>query len=265
MSDYIRSFLNLKHHIVEAGHQLDDLLVTHAILHSLPYTNIWDIVRCNLLNRRKGLILDILTAELISVHDCSEHDCLADEKEKMLKSEQMALFTKSTSSSTHPGKKSWRDKSNNKPPTRPPSTKCHICGKEGHWTPECCYKSIKRDDFHCPEASANLAIEHLPFLGECKIGQILMVLSDTISNTGIFLDCGATSHMFTSCNHFTKYLESSGKFVTVGGHNHVPVVGQGSVRFSSLLPNGHLNITLHDVLHIPHLGANLISLGALHR
>jgi len=265
MSDHIGSFLNLKRCITEAGHKLDDILVVHAILHSLSRTNIWDIVRCNLLDRGKGLTLDILTAELISVHDCSKCDCLADEKEKMLKLEQMALFTKSASSSTYPGKKPWRGKSNNKPPTCSPGTKYHICGKEGHWAPECRYKSIRRDGSHHPEASANLAIERPPFLGERKVGQMFMASSDTISNTGILLDCGATFHMFTSYNHFTKYSKSSGEFVTVGGHNHVPVVGRGSVCFSSLLPNGHLNITLHNILHIPHLGTNLISLGALHR
>jgi len=71
--------------------------------------------------------------------------------------------------------------------------------------------------------------------------------------------------MFMSHDHFIKYMESSNEFVTVGGHNRVPVAGQGSVYFLTLLPKGYLNITLHDVLHIPHLGANLISLGALHR
>jgi len=105
MLDHIGSFLNLKCHIVEAGHKLDDILVVHAILHSLSHTNIWDIIRRNLLEKGKGLTLDILSAELISVHDYSECDCLANEKENMLKSEQTALFTKSSLSSTHSEKK----------------------------------------------------------------------------------------------------------------------------------------------------------------
>jgi len=43
------------------------------------------------------------------------------------------------------------------------------------------------------------------------------------------------------------------------------MAGRGSINFTALLPNGHLSIILHNVLHIPHLGANLVSLGALHR
>ena len=170
MSDHIDSFLNLKHHIIEAGHKLNDILVVHAILHSLSCTNIWDVIRHNLLDKGKGLTLDILSAKLISVHDYSERDRLANEKANMLKSEQMALFTKSSSSSTHSEKRPWRGKSNDKPPIRPSSTKCHICGKEGHWAPECCSKSIRRNNSYHPESSVNLAVEHIPLLGEHKVG-----------------------------------------------------------------------------------------------
>jgi len=77
---------------------------------------------------------------------------------------------------------------------------------------------------------------------------MLMVLSDFILNTGILLDCGATSHMFTSCNHFIKYTESSDEFVTVRGHNCVPVAGWGFVYFSAPLPKDYFNITLHNVV-----------------
>jgi len=45
MSDHIWLFLNLKHHITEASHKLEDILIVHAILHSLPHSNIWDIIK----------------------------------------------------------------------------------------------------------------------------------------------------------------------------------------------------------------------------
>jgi len=91
-----------------------------------------------------------------------------------------------------------------------------------------------------------------------------MVFTDTILSTDILLDCGTTSHMFTSKEHFVTYMEFSNEFVTVSGHNKVPVVGRGLVLFSTKLPSGWLSITLWDVLHIPYLGTNLVSLGALH-
>jgi len=264
MSDYIGSFLNLKRCIVEAGHKLNNILVVYAILHSFPRTNIWDIVRRNLLDKRKGLTLNILSAELISVHDYSEHDHLANKKENILKSEQMALFTKSLSSSICSKKRPWRGKSNDKPSICPSSTKCHICGKEGHWAPKCHSKPFRRNDSYRPEGFANLAVERSISLGEREVGRMLMASSDTISSTKVLLDCGVTSYMFMCCKSFTNYTKFLNEFVTIGGHNQVPVAGQGSINFTALLPNGCLSIILHDVLHIPHLGANLVSLGVLY-
>ena len=266
MSDHIGSFLNLKCCIAEAGHKLDDILIIHAILHSLPRSNIWDIVKWNLLDKGKGLILNIHTAELISVHGYAKRDRLADEKEKKAKSDQMVLFAKSMSSSNDPKKKGKKVKyfdKERKSKTRPSGTKCHVCGQVGHWAPKCPSRSNK-GDLHQSGGSANLAVEHLQSLEEREVGKMLMISNDTISSTSILLDCGTTSHMFTSREHFTTYTESSNEFVMVGSYNRVSVSGRGSVLFSTKLPNGRLNITLHDVLHIPYLGANLVSLGALH-
>ena len=105
MSNYIRSFLNLKCYITEASHKLEDILVVHVILYSLSCFNIQDVVKQNLLNKEKGLTLDILTVELISVYNYSECDCLANKKDKKAKSDQMALFTKSLSSLNNSRKK----------------------------------------------------------------------------------------------------------------------------------------------------------------
>ena len=150
----------------------------------------------------------------------------------------------------------------------PTGTKYYICNREGHWAPECpTNKSSSKGnkgETHQSGGSANLAVDHLQSLGECEVGKMLIATSDSFPTTGILLDCGAIAHMFTNKQHFSMYVNSINEFVTVGGHNHIPVAGQGSVRFSTILPNGHLNITLHEVLHIPYLGANLISLGTLH-
>jgi len=265
MSDHIGSFLNLKRHITEASHKLEDILIVHAILHSLLCSNIWDIVKQNLLDKGKDLTLDVLTAELISVYDYSKHDHLADEKNKKAKSDQIALFTKPLSSSNDSRKRGKKAKYLNKekkPRTQPIGTKCHVCGQEGHWAPKCTSK-VNRDSSQ-PKVSANLAIEQLQSLGVREVGKMLMAFTDTISSADILLDCGTTSHMFTGREHFVTYTESSNEFVIVGSYNKVSVAGQDSVLFSVMLPSGRLSITLQDVLHIPHLGTNLVSLGTLH-
>jgi len=105
MSDHIGSFLNLKRRITEAGHKLDDILVVHAILHSLSCSNIWDIVKWNLLDKEKVLTLDLLSAELISVHDYAERNRQANKNEKKSKSNQMLLLAKSALSLNYSGRR----------------------------------------------------------------------------------------------------------------------------------------------------------------
>jgi len=52
--------------------------------------------------------------------------------------------------------------------------------------------------------------------------------------------------------------------VTVGGLNHTLVVGHGSISFRAKLLSGLITlVTLQNVLHVPSLGANLVSLGVL--
>jgi len=273
MSDYIGSFLNLKRHITEAGHKLDDILVVHVILHSLPCSNIWDIVKQNLFDKGKVLILDLLSAELISVHNHAKHDHQANKNEKKSKFNQMLLLAKSIPPLNYSGRRERRggrpnDRSR-RPKNHPTGTRCYICNQEGHWASECptnklSSKSYKGETYQSG-GSANLAVDYLQFLGEHEVGKILMVTYDSFPTTGILLNCGATAHMFTNKQYFSMYMNSVNEFVIMGRHNHVPVAGRGSICFSAILPNGRLNITLHEVLYIPHLGANLISLGALHR
>ena len=77
------------------------------------------------------------------------------------------------------------------------------------------------------------------------------------------VDCGATTHMFTEKVYFESL--KSKELVTVGGHNRVPVVGWRSVRFQVLLDNAYREVILNEVLYIPQLGVNLVSLGLLQR
>jgi len=68
--------------------------------------------------------------------------------------------------------------------------------------------------------------------------------------------------MFSERERFISYTKTNdGQLVTVGGLNHTPVVGHGSVSFQAKLPSGQITlVTLRNVLHVPSLGANLISL-----
>jgi len=278
MSDHIGSFLHLRRRINDSGQTLDNIHIIHAILLSLPHSSIWDIVKQNLLDKGTTLSLNIVTAELLSVHDRMERERILDETEKRQKSDQMALVAKSSlgtsTKSNTPGTKKKFKKGHFKPWRQPTNTTCYFCGEKGHWSSDCPKKGESKDHHSKPGGSAHIAIQPsgsrevgkmLMAVGNsCKIGQADMA-SVVGSITGILLDCVATAHMFMERSLFTTYEAlTNNEYITVGGRHQVPVAGVGSVSLNMILPNGTSILTLTDVFHIPTLGANLVSLGVLH-
>jgi len=69
MSDHIRFFLNLYYCIIKAGQKFEDIYLIHAIFFSLPCLTIWDVVKQNLLDKEKIIILNMVTADLIAIID----------------------------------------------------------------------------------------------------------------------------------------------------------------------------------------------------
>jgi len=97
-----------------------------------------------------------------------------------------------------------------------------------------------------------------------EIGQADMASIAGVTD-GILLDCTTTSHMFSKRHLFSSYQPlTNNEYVTVGGHNYVPVAGIGSVTLTMILSNGTSKLTLTDTLYISILGTDLISLGVLH-
>lgn len=82
---------------------------------------------------------------------------------------------------------------------------------------------------------------------------------------GLLLDSAASCHMIADRKFFNEYYDLENQHVSVGGLNQVPVRGIGTITFRTHLSNGVNDIKFDEVLHIPDLGANLISLGILQR
>jgi len=159
-------------------------------------------------------------------------------------------------------------------PYRSTGSTCYTCGEKRHWSPKC---PKKGEDKECikPGGSAHIAIESS---GNHEIGKMLMALSTCCeigqadmasiagATDGILLDCTATFHMFSERHLFSSYQSlTNNEYVTVGGHNRVPVASIGSATLTIILPNGTSKLILTNTLYIPTLGADLISLGVLHR
>ena len=55
------------------------------------------------------------------------------------------------------------------------------------------------------------------------------------------------------------------QYITIGSLNCIPIVDYRSVKFQTKLPAGILTVVLHNVIYVPSLKVNLVSLGALYR
>ena len=87
MSKHIGFFLHLCHHINDSGQKLDNIYIVHVILLSLPQSGVWNVVKQNLLDKDTILNLNIVTAELLSVHNHIEREHNIEETEKKQKAE----------------------------------------------------------------------------------------------------------------------------------------------------------------------------------
>ncbi|RDX82933.1 hypothetical protein CR513_36210, partial [Mucuna pruriens] len=71
------------------------------------------------------------------------------------------------------------------------------------------------------------------------------------------LDYGAIDHITPFPSYFTSYLKVSKKqLITVANRDHVPIVGSGNVQL-------HSSLSQHNVLYVPKLANNLISIHRL--
>ncbi len=116
--------------------------------------------------------------------------------------------------------------------------------------------------------SANLTVGNLRDFGTREVGQLFFA-GEGQSDSGsaeVLLDCGASSHMFCDRSFFTDCKPISGhETVAVGDSRHVPIMGRGTVSFKSKLLGGYRTVILKEVLYVPQLAANLVSLGTLQR
>ncbi len=132
--------------------------------------------------------------------------------------------------------------------TRGLKVRCYYCDEVGHF---------KRD---CPKFAERFKQKsNSAVVGESKDEEALVAGQAVTSSTWI-VDSGATCHM---CN-FRKQFVSYNKLVkpenvVIGDGRSLKAIGRGSVRLLMNLPDGTQLCKLRDVLHVPGLSYNLVS------
>ena len=259
--NHIGRIIDICHWIVEGKGTIDDMMLVYAIFCSLPNDNVeWDVLKMSLIEKGSSLTLSQATMSLNGLYDCMTRN--------KGKTEHLALVAKSQGASNHGNTAGKKKKFKKKTFNPKPDDICRTCGQKGHWSPTCPQKGKKGSSSGgSGGGSANLAIESSQSVGDNReVGMVWMAMNNTsLGLRGLLLDSGVFSHMFSKRERFISYTEANdGQLVTVSGLNHTPVVGHRSVSFRAKLPSSLITLViLQNVLHVPSLGANLVSLGVL--
>ncbi|CAI7927624.1 unnamed protein product [Closterium sp. NIES-54] len=165
-----------------------------------------------------------------------------------------SMWSKSATKKSFGG--SDRDKRN----TSNGSSKCHYCGKAGHFWREC---RKRLSDWTPSKARNHEGNAHTASGDADDSRESIVLLAGDGTNTprdAWFLDTGATQHM----THSASFLTNVGAprdvtRVVFGNDKSLPVVGVGSTRL--IVDGGPVDIT--NMLHIPGLKVNLLSVTQL--
>ena len=125
-----------------------------------------------------------------------------------------------------------------------PGTKCHYCGKPGHWKKNC-YKR-KSDEVSTSGAS----------IGRVREFTFLADNPDTLSDRSWVIDSGASQHLCREQARFVTYRNiSETQIITIADGTKMHAHGIGDIKIPTAL--GMIRLT--EVWHVPTIGASLMS------
>ena len=124
--------------------------------------------------------------------------------------------------------------------------KCYACGKLGHMAKDC--KNTDNEGDHKKNTPKNK--------------RIALLAKNKEKMKGIFIDSGASDHMFWDRKLFDEYKTIDGEIIAAN-NSSLKISGKGSLRISTIVEGEDFDVTLKDVLHVPELFVNLLSVKQL--
>ena len=121
------------------------------------------------------------------------------------------------------------------------SGRCHYCDREGHWKAECLKK--KAD-----EAGSR-------FRRNEESQTAFTATTKRRASDDWVIDSGASQHLSAQRDRFLDYQPISPLKIEIGDGSEIEAIGKGNIT----LETDKTSITLHDVLYVPNIGTNLLS------
>ena len=151
---------------------------------------------------------------------------------------------------------------------------CYNCQKYGHFAYECRSAKKPRDDRPyvaetTPAATASASSSNTVTATSSLLMAIVEEVSDLLlhgtegasSDPALwYLDTGATNHVSGCRKFFCELDESTNGFVKFDDNSRIRIEGKGAILINQ--KNGEI-LWLSNVLYVPQLPANILSLGRL--
>ena len=154
--------------------------------------------------------------------------------------------------------------------------KCNKCDRFGHMTKDCPnFKNSNRgacanfaeqsyDDHNDSQGDDD---DTLPCTNLCVFMSAVAVSVDCCTHaksaTTWILDSGASRHMCTDGSKLKNFRPSKVNFIQTTNSFTVPVTGEGEVYITCKNFQGNLNVLLKNVLCVPQLSTNLVSISCI--
>ncbi|KAI0498995.1 hypothetical protein KFK09_019895 [Dendrobium nobile] len=139
-----------------------------------------------------------------------------------------------------------RPNTQNARPSNPNAPQCQICGKRGHLAHNCWHR-------------LNITVSPPETTASNNSARAMVAANDT-ENPDWYLDSGASTHLTNSVDNLSQAQSYTGTdAITIGDGRSLPVAHSGN----GILSTPYRKIHLKNLLHVPHLFHNLISISKL--
>lgn len=227
MEDYVHKMVLLSRKVKKAGLEIGDEVVAALMLAGLP-----DEYRPMVMaieNSSKKLTSDYVQTQLLQEVSF----------QKPIEAGAAALIAKKRNPHNNARRKSQHQKSKQQPNNSETVT-CYVCGKKGHYASKCEHRKGDTDQM-----------------------MLCSFVAHTNSSSEWFIDSGASAHMTSSQRNMIHVQPPANNEIVVGNNSRLEVQCAGDINIKISDEQTTRNTTLKNVLCIPGICANLLSVSQM--